>query len=64
MKIKIQDFESTESSELVGWLTMTWLQESGEWINYGLFDTQDKAIEFGKRLINATITPLYMPVLH
>jgi hypothetical protein len=47
----------------VGWITLT-LLDDGEEILYGMFDTIERAENFGSKLINAVIHPVYPPALH
>ena len=46
-----------------GWITITEL-DSSEQVVYGLFDTVERAENFGSKLINAVIHPVYPPALH
>ena len=45
-----------------GWIVIVALT-SGD-IHYGPFASKDEAIEYGRKLINATIYRLYFPTLH
>jgi hypothetical protein len=47
----------------VGYVTSTTLDD-GEIVIYGVFETVDKAIEFGSKLINFVAYPIYQPSLH
>jgi hypothetical protein len=47
----------------VGYVTSTTLDD-GEVVIYGVFDTVDKALEFGSKLINCVAYPIYPPSLH
>ena len=46
-----------------GYVTSTTLDD-GEIVIYGVFDTVDKASEFGSKLINYVAYPIYAPSLH
>jgi hypothetical protein len=47
----------------VGYVTSTTLDD-GEVVIYGVFETADKALEFGSKLINCVAYPIYPPSLH
>lgn len=47
----------------VGYVTSTTLDD-GEVVIYGVFETVDKALEFGSKLINCIAYPIYPPSLH
>ena len=47
----------------VGYVTSTTLDD-GEVVIYGVFETVDKALEFGSKLINCVAYPIYPPSLH
>jgi hypothetical protein len=47
----------------VGYVTSTTLDD-GEVVIYGIFETADKALEFGSKLINCVAYPIYPPSLH
>ena len=49
--------------EPVGYVTSTTLDD-GEVVIYGVFETVDKALEFGSKLINCVAYPIYPPSLH
>lgn len=57
--------EGNTMSEQVpeGYVTSTVLDD-GEVVIYGVFDTLDKAIKFGSKLINFVPYPIYPPSLH
>jgi hypothetical protein len=46
-----------------GYVTSTTLDD-GEVVIYGVFETKDKALEFGSKLINCLVYPIYPPTLH
>ena len=46
-----------------GYVTSTTLDD-GEVVIYGVFETVDKALEFGSKLINCIAYPIYPPSLH
>ena len=46
-----------------GYVTSTTLDD-GEIVIYGVFETIDKALEFGSKLINCVAYPIYPPSLH
>ena len=46
-----------------GYVTSTTLDD-GEVVIYGVFETVDKALEFGSKLINCVAYPIYPPSLH
>ena len=46
-----------------GYVTSTTLDD-GEIVIYGVFETMDKALEFGSKLINCVAYPIYPPSLH
>jgi hypothetical protein len=52
------------SEQLPNGYVITCELDSGQTIIYGAFDSIDDAIKFGTKLINATVKPLYPPVLH
>jgi len=52
-----------EEQPIAGYVTSTTL-ESGEVIIYGTFETKEKALDFGSKLINCLVYPLYPPSLH
>jgi len=43
-----------------GWVTNTQVDIDST-VMYGPFDTIEKAVEWGKQLINASIEPVYVP---
>ena len=43
-----------------GWVTNTQI-DMDDTIMYGPFDTMEKAVEWGRQLINASIEPVYVP---
>ena len=45
-----------------GWIVIVSLTD-GDW-NYGPFTTKESAIEFGKKMVNATIMRIFYPSLH
>ena len=45
-----------------GWIVIVSLTD-GDW-NYGPFASKEDAIEYGKRLVNATIKRIFYPSMH
>lgn len=45
---------------VAGWITSTQTDTDGQ-IFYGFFSTKEEAIEWGKKLINAVVEPVYHP---
>ena len=53
----------TEEQPIMGYVTSTTL-DNGEVVLYGVFDTQDRAHNFGSKLINHVVHTIYPPTLH
>jgi hypothetical protein len=47
----------------IGYVTITETDTDGKVI-YGAFSTADEALEFGLKLINCMVYPIYAPTLH
>jgi hypothetical protein len=45
---------------VAGWITSTQTDTDGQ-IFYGFFSTREEAIEWGSKLINAVVEPVYHP---
>ena len=45
---------------VANWVTVTQTDTDGS-VMYGPFDTMEKAVEWGRKLINASIEPVYVP---
>jgi hypothetical protein len=45
---------------VAGWITSTQTDTDGQ-IFYGFFSTREEAIEWGAKLINAVVEPVYHP---
>lgn len=45
---------------VAGWITSTQTDTDGQ-IFYGPFTTKEEAVEWGKKLINAVVEPVYHP---
>ena len=45
---------------VAGWITSTQTDSDGQ-IFYGFFSTKEEAIEWGTKLINAVVEPVYHP---
>lgn len=58
----VQGFEYASEQPPIGYVTSTNID--GNYLLYGTFDTVEQAIGFGSKLINATVIPIYRPVLH
>lgn len=53
----------TQEQPIMGYVTSTTLDD-GEVVLYGVFETLDKAHEFGSKLINHVAYTIYPPTLH
>ena len=62
LKIRREGNTMSEQSP-VGYVTSTTLDD-GEVIIYGVFETMHKALDFGSKLINCLVYPIYPPSLH
>ena len=60
--IKVVDKIHSDSMMQNGWVVVVSLAEGD--IHYGLFASKESAIEYGKKMINATIYQLFFPTLH
>jgi len=61
--ISRQDIVVTEpisGQAVAGWITSTQTDSEGH-IFYGFFSTREAAIEWGTKLINAVVEPVYHP---
>jgi hypothetical protein len=47
----------------IGYVTITETDTDGKVI-YGIFSTENEALEFGSKLINFEAYPIYAPALH
>jgi hypothetical protein len=54
---------ASDSMMLLGYVTIT-NAPKGDTAVYGIFDTLEKAISHGDKLINANVVPIYAPTLH
>lgn len=61
--VLIEEYEFN-SEQLPNGYVVECTLDSGQTIIYGAFDTIDESIKFGIKLINATVKPLYPPILH
>jgi len=52
-----------QEQPITGYVTSTTLDD-GEIVLYGVFDTLDRAHEFGSKLINHVAYAIYAPSLH
>jgi hypothetical protein len=57
---KIKFVEPLWGQLVANWVTVTDCGEEGP-VMYGPFDTMEKAVEWGRQLINASIEPVYVP---
>lgn len=60
---EIKVIHAQTEAPIEGYQVVCELTSHGD-IHYGLFATIDEATKFGSQLINATIYPVYTPVLH
>lgn len=60
--IIIKDQLYSDSMYPNGWIVIVALS-SGE-VHYGPFANKDEAVEYGRKMVNATIYRLYFPTLH
>jgi hypothetical protein len=61
-KVIVQGFEYSSEQPPVGFVTLTTLDSDR--ILYGVFASVQEAAAFGGKLVNATVVPIYQPVLH
>ena len=57
---KITIVDPIWGQKVANWITVTQTDTDGP-IMYGPFDTMEKAVEWGRQLINASIEPVYVP---
>jgi hypothetical protein len=57
---KITIVDPIWGQRVANWITITDCGEDGS-VMYGPFDTMEKAVEWGRQLINASIEPVYVP---
>ena len=57
---KITIVEPIWGQKVANWITITETDTDGH-VLYGPFDTMEKAVEWGRQLINASIEPVYVP---
>ena len=57
---KITIVEPLWGQSVANWVTVTDTGRDGL-VMYGPFDTMEKAVEWGRQLINASIEPVYVP---
>lgn len=60
--IVIRDTPYSDGMMRNGWIVMASLS-TGD-VHYGLFANQNEAIEYGKKLINAIVYPVFFPSHH
>jgi len=63
MDTTVEVHTASDSMMQLGWVTITAIAE-GDTAVYGVFDTLEKAISHGDKLINANVVPIYYPTLH
>lgn len=63
MNTTVEIHTPSDSMLIEGWVTITNIAE-GDTAVYGIFDTLEKAISHGDKLINANVVPIYAPTLH
>ncbi len=59
-KSKVTITEPLFGQDVSGWVTVTQTDTNGT-VMYGPFDTMEKAVAWGRELINASIEPVYIP---
>ena len=47
----------------IGYVSITETDTDGQVI-YGIFNTAEEGLEFGSKLINCVVYPIYQPTLH
>lgn len=57
---EVKIHEALFGQRVSGWVTVTQTDKDGS-VMYGPFETIEKAIAWGKQLINASIEPVYIP---
>ena len=57
---KITIVDPIWGQKVANWITVTQTDTDGS-VMYGPFDTMEKAVEWGRQLINASIEPVYVP---
>ena len=57
---KITIVDPLWGQRVANWITITDCGKDGS-VMYGPFDTMEKAVEWGRQLINASIEPVYVP---
>jgi len=57
---KITIVDPIWGQRVANWITITDCGKDGS-VMYGPFDTMEKAVEWGRQLINASIEPVYVP---
>jgi hypothetical protein len=61
--VLIEEHEFSIEQLPTGYIVLCRL-DNKEDVIYGVFNTVDDAVKFGMKLINATVKPIYPPVLH
>ena len=57
---KITIVDPIWGQKVANWITITQTDTDGP-VMYGPFDTMERAVEWGRQLINASIEPVYVP---
>ena len=60
--VTVQGFEYSSEQPPVGFVTLTTVDSDR--ILYGVFASVQEATAFGSKLVNATVIPIYRPILH
>jgi len=63
MNTTVEVHTASDSMMILGWVTITAIAQ-GDTAVYGIFDTLEKAISHGDKLINANVVPIYAPSIH
>ena len=60
--VVIRDTLYSDGMMRIGWIVVTGLSHGDTY--YGVFASKDEAVEYGKKLINAVVYPIFFPSQH